>query len=156
MNCTAKDKRTGEAVEKQGHRRTWEVRDILRAHDGQKAHAVPPMKSGKTDMREAQRDQDTKHDRLEDRIKRYEPGDHTVKGPASVLAHMDARLRAGGVSEKDRESARDHAAKLLSRSVTDGNEIPMQKLANVTKLQEVQAGDGQEQKTRNSRDRQKC
>lgn len=51
-------------------------------------------------MADKQREQDTKSDRLEDRIKRYEPGDHAAKGPASVLAHMDARLRAEGVSER--------------------------------------------------------
>lgn len=85
-----------------------------------------------------QREQDTKSDRLEDRIKRYEPGDHGAKGPASVLAHMDARLRAEGVSEKDRETARDHAAKLLSQGMESGSQISVQKLANVTKEQEAQ------------------
>ena len=89
-------------------------------------------------MADKQREQDTKSDRLEDRIKRYEPGDHAAKGPASVLAHMDARLRAEGVSKKDRETARDHAAKLLSQGMKAGRQIPIQKLANVTKEQEAQ------------------
>ena len=51
---------------------------------------------------------------------------------------MDARLRAEGVSEKDRETARDHAAKLLSQGMKAGRQIPVQKLANVTKEQETQ------------------
>ena len=89
-------------------------------------------------MADKQREQDTKSDRLEDRIKRYEPGDHAAKGPASVLAHMDARLRAEGVSEKDRETARDYAAKLLSQGMKAGRHIPVQRLANVTKEQEAQ------------------
>ena len=136
-----KDQKTGEEVERQGHRRLWDAKDVER--ETQLQRAAPGKSAAKatteeTPMADKQREQDTKSDRLEDRIKRYEPGDHAAKGPASVLAHMDARLRAEGVSEKDRETARDHAAKLLSQGMKASRQIPVQKLANVTKEQEAQ------------------
>lgn len=136
-----KDQKTGEEVERQGHRRLWDAKDIERETQPQRAaqgKSAAKATTEETPMADKQREQDTKSDRLEDRIKRYEPGDHAAKGPASVLAHMDARLRAEGVSEKDRETARDHAAKLLSQGIKSGREIPVQKLANVTQEQEVQ------------------
>lgn len=136
-----KDQKTGEEVERQGHRRLWDAKDIERETQPQRAtQGKSAAKATTKEMRMAdkQREQDTKSDRLEDRIKRYEPGDRAAKGPASVLAHMDARLRAEGVSEKDRETARDHAAKLLSQGMKAGRQIPVQKLANVTKEQETQ------------------
>jgi len=135
-----KDQKTGEEVERQGHRRLWDAKDIEREAQPQQRTAqgkfAAKATTEETPMADKQREQDTKSDRLEDRIKRYEPGDHAAKGPASVLAHMDARLRAEGVSEKDRETARDHAAKLLSQGMKAGRQIPVQKLANVTKDQE--------------------
>lgn len=112
-----KDQKTSEEVERQGHRRLWDAKGIEREAQPQRASqgkSAAKTTTEETPMADKQREQDTKSDRLEDRIKRYEPGDHAAKGPASVLAHMDARLRAEGVSEKDRETARDHAAKLLS------------------------------------------
>ena len=136
-----KDQKTGEEVERQGHRRLWDAKDIEREAQSQRAAQGKPVAKTTTEetpMADKQREQDTKSDRLKDRIKRYEPGDHAAKGPASVLAHMDARLRAEGVSEKDRETARDHAAKLLSQGMKAGRQIPVQKLANVTKEQETQ------------------
>jgi hypothetical protein len=136
-----KDQKTGEEVERQGHRRLWDAKDIEREAQPQRAaqgKSAAKATTEETPMADKQREQDTKSDRLEDRIKRYEPGDHAAKGPASVLAHMDARLRAEGVSEKDRETARDHAAKLLSQGMKAGRQIPVQKLANVTKEQETQ------------------
>ena len=137
-----KDQKTGEEVERQGHRRLWDAKDIEREAQPQRTaqgKSAAQATTEETPMADKQREQDTKSDRLEDRIKRYEPGDHAAKGPASVLAHMDARLRAEGVSEKDRETARDHAAKLLSQGMKAGRQIPVQKLANVTKEQEAQA-----------------
>ena len=136
-----KDQKTGEEVERQGHRRLWDAKDIERETQPQRAaqgKSAAKATTEETPMADKQREQDTKSDRLEDRIKRYEPGDHAAKGPASVLAHMDARLRAEGVSERDREAARDHAAKLLSQGMKAGRQIPVQKLANVTKEQEAQ------------------
>ncbi|MBR9841154.1 MAG: hypothetical protein GYB50_25225 [Rhodobacteraceae bacterium] len=136
-----KDQKTGEEVERQGHRRLWDAKDIERETQPQRAaqrKSAAKATTEETPMAGKQREQDTKSDRLEDRIKRYEPGDHAAKGPASVLAHMDARLRAEGVSEKDRETARDHAAKLLSQGMKSGRQIPVLKLANVTKEQEAQ------------------
>lgn len=139
-----RDQKTGEEVERQGHRRLWDAKDIERETQPQRVaqgKSAAKATTEETAMADKQREQDTKSDRLEDRIKRYEPGDHAAKGPASVLAHMDARLRAEGVSEKDRETARDHAAKLLSQGMKAGRQIPVQKLANVTKEQETQARD---------------
>ena len=136
-----KDQKTGEEVERQGHRRLWDAKDIEREAQPQRTaqgKSAAKATTEETPMADKQREQDTKSDRFEDRIKRYEPGDHAAKGPASVLAHMDARLRAEGVSEKDRETARDHAAKLLSQGMKAGRQIPVQKLANVTKEQETQ------------------
>ncbi|MGY9048365.1 hypothetical protein P775_20165 [Puniceibacterium antarcticum] len=157
-----KDKKTGEEVERQGHRRLWDAKDIERSGDIAKGPPEAPQKRDEptmieqaspepqkaknaakssgdaTEPSDKQRQQDTNSDRLEDRIKRYEPGDQAGKGPASVLAHMDARLRAEGVPEKDRENARNHAATLLSQSVKSGRDIPVQKLANVTREQEAQ------------------
>lgn len=139
-----KDQKTGQEVEREGHRRIWDAKDIEREAQPQRAaqgKSAAKATTEETPMADKQREQDTKSDRLEDRIKRYEPGDHAAKGPASVLAHMDARLRAEGVSEKDRETARDHAAKLLSQGMKAGRQIPVQKIANVTKEQEAQARD---------------
>lgn len=44
------------------------------------------------------------------------PRDQTVKGAASVLAQMDARIRVEGASEKDRGSVRREAALILAVS----------------------------------------
>lgn len=152
-----KDQKTGEEVERQGHRRLWGAKDIEREAQAQRAtqgNSAAKATTEETPMANKQREQDTKSDRLEDRIKRYEPGDHTAKGPASVLAHMDARLRAEGVSEKDRETARDHAAKLLSQGMKSGRQIPVQKLANVTKEQEAQVRGATAKETRPVPERQ--
>ncbi|WP_428929668.1 LPD7 domain-containing protein [Marinibacterium sp. SX1] len=152
-----KDQKTGEEVERQGLRRLWDAKDIERETQPQRATqgtSAAKATTEETPMADKQREQDTKSDRLEDRIKRYEPGDHAAKGPASVLAHMDARLRAEGVSEKDRETARDHAAKLLSQGMKSGRPIPVQKLANVTKEQEAQVRGATAKETRPVPERQ--
>ena len=152
-----KDQKTGEEVERQGHRRLWDAKDIEPEAQAQRAtqgKSAAKATTEETPMADKQREQDTKSDRLEDRIKRYAPGDHAAKGPASVLAHMDARLRAEGVSEKDRATARDHAAKLLSQGMKSGRPIPVQKLANVTKEQEAQVRGATAKETRPVPERQ--
>ncbi len=140
------DKRTGEEVERQGHRRLWDARDIQRAAEvdmGEPSvvEAQPQEKSaaeaeGNSTVSDKSREQAMSSERLEDRIKHYEPGDQAVKGSASVLAQMDARMRAGGVSEKDREAARENVAKLLSQGLQAGRSVRVQTLANVSREQE--------------------
>ncbi|WP_226627856.1 LPD7 domain-containing protein [Alloyangia pacifica] len=140
------DKKSGEEVERQGHRRLWDARDIQRAAEVNRGapdavEAQPQEKSaaeaeGKNTVSEKPREQEMSSERLEDRIKHYEPGDQAVKGPASVLAHMDARMRAGGVSEEDREAARANVAKLLSQGLQAGRSVQVQSLANVFREQE--------------------
>lgn len=130
----------GAEIERQGHRRLWEAKEIDRAPDPARAspaHPAPASDIGEAGKTPKPHEPDTKTDRLEDRIKRYAPGDQAAKGPASVLAHMEARLRAEGVPEKDREDARSHAAKLLALAVRNGREVPVQKLANVSREQEA-------------------
>ncbi|MBE9639817.1 LPD7 domain-containing protein [Salipiger mangrovisoli] len=140
------DKKSGEEVERRGHRRLWDARDIQRAAEVNRGapsvvEAQPREKSAavaeeNSTVSDKPRDQELSSERLEDRIKHYEPGDQVVKGPASVLAHMDARMRAGGVSEKDREAARENVAKLLSQGLQAGKSVRVQSLANVSKEQE--------------------
>lgn len=140
------DKKSGEEVERHGHRRLWDARDIVRKAEVNRGapsvvQAQPQEKSagaaeGGSDMSDKPREQELSSERLEGRIKHYGPGDQAVKGPASVLAHMDARMRAGGVSEKDREAARENVAKLLSQGLQVGKSVRVQSLANVTREQE--------------------
>uniref|UniRef100_A4X0P8 Large polyvalent protein-associated domain-containing protein n=1 Tax=Cereibacter sphaeroides (strain ATCC 17025 / ATH 2.4.3) TaxID=349102 RepID=A4X0P8_CERS5 len=147
MTYTAKDPATGDDVAREGHRRRWDVQDIERAPQRSSAQAQPHAETsarqpqtGSPAMADKPREQDTRHDRLEDRIKRYEPGDTPVKGAASALARMDAEMRAAGVGERDREVARGEASKLIAQSLRAGAEFQVQKLANVTREQVGEAG----------------
>ncbi|UIJ33276.1 hypothetical protein LV780_21520 (plasmid) [Cereibacter azotoformans] len=147
VTYAAKDPATGDEVAREGHRRRWDVQDIERAAHRAAAQAQPlaetatrQPQTGSPAMADKPREQDTRHDRLEDRIKRYEPGDTPVKGAASALARMDAEMRAAGVSEGDREAARGEASKLLAQSLRAGTPFQVQKLPNVTREEVREAG----------------
>ncbi|MCE6967521.1 LPD7 domain-containing protein [Cereibacter sphaeroides] len=148
VTYSTKNPETGEEITREGHRRRWDARDIERASNREAAlvepRATPTLKPypGSTAMAEKSREQDTHADRLEDRIKRYAPGDTAVKGAASALARMDAEMRAAGVGERDREVARGEVAKLLAQSLRAGAQLQVQTLANATREQVGQAGAG--------------
>ncbi|MCE6958124.1 hypothetical protein LAZ40_03515 [Cereibacter sphaeroides] len=136
-----KNPETGEKITREGHRRRWEAHDIERAPN-REAPLVEPGSTltlkphpGSTAVAEKPREQDTRSDRLEDRIKRYEPGDTTVKGAASALARMETEMRAAGVGEKDREIARDEASRQLAHGLRAGAQYEVRTLPNVTKEQ---------------------
>lgn len=152
VTYTTIDKKTGEEVSREGERRIWNVRDIERDIKASQRHDEPmqsesyrsassksPQQAEAPEMTEKNREQNTGSDRLEDRIKNYEPGDKAVRGAASTLARMEVEMRAAGVPEKDRKTVRTEATKLLARGVRNGAEYPVQKLPNVTKEQVAKA-----------------
>lgn len=154
---TTTDKKTGEQIQREGERRIWDAKDIERGIEApqkkdepqlfeneRKAETKPPAQEG-SNMANKEREQNTASDRLEDRIKKYEPGDTQVKGAASTLTRMDAELRAAGVSEKERETARNEASKMLAHGVSRGQQYPVQKLPNVSKEQVAQAQEASKQ-----------
>ncbi len=152
VTYTTRDKATGEDVQREGHRRIWEARDIERGNGAPQRKDEPvlveadrpatptkPTSSEAPKVTDTQRSQDTDSARLEDRIKTYEPGDTPVRGAASTLARMEAEMRAAGVSEKDREAARDEASKILAKGIEKGLQYPVQTLPNVSREQIVKA-----------------
>lgn len=154
VTYTTRDKETGEDVQREGHRRIWEARDIERGTgfpqrtnepaliETDRSDANPNADSSEASkVTDTQRKQDTDPARLEDRIKTYEPGDTPIRGAASALARMEAEMRAAGVPEKDREAARDEASKILAKGLEQGVQYPVQTLPNVSKEQIAKAQD---------------
>ncbi|WP_141117964.1 hypothetical protein [Leisingera sp. JC1] len=90
-------------------------------------------------MPDKDREQQPAADRLEDRIRHFEPGDEQVKGAASIVAKTDAALRHAGVPEEDRERALSNLAGNLAESLRAGKTFDVQKLPNVTREQEAEA-----------------
>lgn len=155
VTYTTRDKATGEDVQREGHRRIWEARDIARGNGApQRKDELALIETDRPDalakttsseapnMPDTQRKQDTDPARLEDRIKTYEPGDTPVRGAASALARMEAEMRAAGVPEKDREAARDEASKILAKGIEKGVQYPVQTLPNVSSEQIAKVQEG--------------
>ena len=162
VTIQVKDPKTGETSEREVQRRTWVAEDIERAEAKsrkaaeaavkmkepqftEQAPAAPvgpaaqqsnPETSGIPDK---DREQQPATDRLEDRIRRFEPGDEQVKGAASIVAKTHAALRHAGVPEEDRERALSNLAGNLAESLRVGKIFDVQKLPNVTRKQEAEA-----------------
>ncbi|WP_083194242.1 hypothetical protein [Leisingera sp. JC1] len=103
---------------------------------GPAAQQSNPEASGIPDK---EREQQPATDRLEDRIRHFEPGDEQVKGAASIVAKTDAALRHAGVPEEERETALSNLAGNLAESLRAGKTFDLQKLPNVTREQEAEA-----------------
>lgn len=157
-----KDPKTGEISEREVQRRNWVAEGIERAEAKspkpaeaavkmnepqftEQAPAAPVGPAAQQSNPEASgipdkdREQQPATDRLEDRIRRFEPGDEQVKGAASIVAKTDAALRHAGVPEEDRERALSNLSGNLAESLRVGKIFDVQKLPNVTREQEAEA-----------------
>lgn len=162
VTVQVKDPKTGEISERDVQRRNWVAENIERAEaKGRKvseaavkeyeaqmidqatavqaAHEATQSKPETEGMPDKDREQQPATDRLEDRIRRFEPGDEQVKGAASIVAKTDAALRHAGVPEEDREKALSNLAGNLAESLRAGKTFDVQKLPNVTREQEAEA-----------------
>ncbi|MBY6141955.1 hypothetical protein KUV26_21185 [Leisingera daeponensis] len=157
-----KDPKTGEISERDVQRRNWVAEGIERAEAKSRKPAETAVKMNEplladqvpvapvgpaaqksnleaSGMPGKDREQHPAADRLEDRIRHFEPGDEQVKGAASIVAKTDAALRHAGVPEEDRERALSNLAGNLAESLRAGKTFDVQKLPNVTREQEAEA-----------------
>ena len=134
VTVKSRDPKTGEERELQTFRREWGARDIERAKTQDSAQVEPVQKQDEAVI-------DTRHtDRLEDRLKEKDAsGDPELRGAASILARLDAEMRAAGVPEKDRLTVRDLAASELAKGIREGRQYDVQKLPNVSIAQQMAA-----------------
>ncbi|WP_120632548.1 LPD7 domain-containing protein [Ruegeria sp. EL01] len=157
-----RDPKTGEEREKQTFRREWGAREIERAPEQVKPGVEPVQKrdvaviettsnptkaaaetasppvgdNGSTAPPKQEQDPDPLAERL---IQKEAAQDPALRGAASVLAHLDAELRAAGISEKDRTTFRDHASRELADGLRAGRQYDVQRLPNVTTEQQKRA-----------------
>nr|WP_299961172.1 LPD7 domain-containing protein [uncultured Roseobacter sp.] len=131
VTVKSRDPKTGEEREIQTFRREWGARDIERA-PRENARVEPVQKRDEAVV-------ETSHpDRLEDRLKQKDAaGDPQLQGAASILALLDAEMRAAGVPEKDRATVRDLAASELAKGIREGRQYDVQKLPNVSIAQQM-------------------
>ncbi|UWQ86013.1 LPD7 domain-containing protein [Leisingera caerulea] len=162
VTVQVKDPKTGEISEREVQRRNWIAEDIERAearsrkpaeaavkmNEPQLADQAPAVPDGPASQQsnletsgipDKEREQQPATDRLEDRIRHFEPGDEQVKGAASIVAKTDAALRHAGVPEEDRERALSNLSGNLAESLRVGKIFDVQKLPNVTREQEAEA-----------------
>ena len=134
VTVKSRDPKTGEEREIQTFRREWGARDIERAKTQDNAQVEPVQKQDEAVI-------DTRHtDHLEDRLKEKDAaGDPELRGAASILARLDAEMRAVGVPEKDRQTVRDLAASELAKGIREGRQYDVQKLPNVSVAQQMAA-----------------
>lgn len=134
VTVKSRDPKTGEERDIQTFRREWGARDIERARTHENAPVEPVQKRDEVVL-------ETSHpDRLEDRLKQRDAvGDPQLRGAVSILAKLDAEMRAAGVPEKDRATVRDLAASELAKGMRDGRQYDVQKLPNVSIVQQVAA-----------------
>ncbi len=134
VTVKSRDPKTGEEREIQTFRREWGARDVERAASQEKDRVEPVQKRDEHVI-------DTSHpDRIEDRLKQRDAaGDPRLRGAASILAKLDAEMRAAGVPEKDRAAVRDLAASELAKGIREGRQYDVQKLPNVSIAQQVAA-----------------
>ncbi|MGB7243165.1 MAG: LPD7 domain-containing protein [Sulfitobacter sp.] len=134
VTVKSSDPKTGEEREIQTFRREWGVRDIERAVTQEKNRVEPVQKRDEDVIETGQ------PDRLEDRLKQKDAaGDPELRGAASILARLDAEMRAAGVPEKDRATVRDLAAGELARGIRAGRQYDVQRLPNVSIAQQMAA-----------------
>lgn len=134
VTVKSRDPKTVEEREIQTFRREWGARDIERAASQEKDRVEPVQKRDEHVI-------DASHpDRIEDRLKQRDAaGNPRLRGAASILAKLDAEMRAAGVPEKDRATVRDNAASELAKGICDGRQYDVQKLPNVSIAQQVAA-----------------
>ena len=134
VTVNSRDPKTGEEREIQTFRREWGARDIERAKTQDSAQVEPVQKQDEAVI-------DTRRTaRLEDRLKEKDAaGDPELRGAASILARLDAEMRAAGVPEKDRATVRDLAASELAKGIREGRQYDVQKLPNVSLAQQMEA-----------------
>lgn len=133
VTVKSRDPKTGEEREIQTFRREWGARDI--DHAPRENIRVEPVQKHDEAVVE------TSHpDRLEDRLKQKDAaGDPQLRGAASILALLDAEMRAAGIPEKDRATVRDLAASELAKGIRYGRQYDVQKLPNVSIAQQMAA-----------------
>lgn len=131
VTVKSRDSKTGEERDVQTFRREWGARDIERA-TRENARVEPIQKNDEAVV-------ETSHpDRFEDRLKQEDAaGDPQLRGAASILALLDAEMRAAGVPEKDRATVRDLAASELAKGIREGRQYDVQKLPNVSIAQQM-------------------
>ncbi|WP_306115045.1 LPD7 domain-containing protein [Roseovarius sp. MMSF_3305] len=134
VTVKSRDPKTGEERDIQTFRREWGARDIERARSPEKDNIEPVQKRDEAVI-------ETSHpDRLEDRLKQKDAADDPqLRGAASILAKLDAEMRAAGVPEKDRATVRDLAASELAKGIREGRQYDVQKLPNVSIAQQMAA-----------------
>lgn len=132
VTVKSRDPKTGEERDIQTFRREWGARDIERARSLEEDSVEPVQKRDDAVL-------ETIHpDRLEDRLKQKDAaGDPKLRGAASILAKLDAEMRAAGVPEKDRATVRDLAASELVKGIREGRQYDVQKLPNVSIAQQM-------------------
>ena len=134
VTVKSRDPKTGEERDIQTFRREWGAKDIERASSKETTTVEPVQKCDEAVI-------ETGHpDRLEDRLKeKNAAGDPQLRGAASILAKLDAEMRAAGVPEKDRATVRDLAASELAKGIREGRQYDVQKLPNVSIAQQKAA-----------------
>lgn len=134
VTVKSRDPKTGEEREFQTFRREWGARDIERARTQENVSVEPVQKNDEAVV-------ETNHsDRLEDRLKEKDVADDPkLRGAGSILAKLDAEMRAAGVPEKDRATVRDLAASELAKGIREGRQYDVQKLPNVSIAQQMAA-----------------
>ncbi len=134
VTVKSREPKTGEEREIQTFRREWWAKDVERAASQEKDRVEPVQKRDEHVI-------ETSHpDRIEDRLKQKDAaGDPQLRGAASILAKLDAEMRAAGVPEKDRAAVRDLAASELAKGIREGRQYDVQKLPNVSIAQQVAA-----------------
>ena len=155
-----RDPKTGEEHDKQTFRREWGARDITRAPGREETRIEPVQKRDETVIeptpqiaqgkgavsepnnseKPRQPEQDQNSDRLEERLNRKDAaGDPLLRGATSILARLEAEMRAADVSEKDRATLRGLATHELANGLREGRLYDVQRLANVTVSQQMAA-----------------
>lgn len=128
------DPKTGKERDIETFRREWGARDIKRTVSQDKDRIDPVQQRDESVI-------ETVHpDRLEERLKQKDAaGDPQLRGAASILALLDAEMRAAGIPEKDCTIVRDLASSELARGIREGRKYDVQKLPNVSIAQQLAA-----------------
>lgn len=134
VTVKSRDPKTGEERDIQTFRREWGAKDIERVSTKETTTVEPIQKRDEAVI-------ETSHpDRLEDRLKQKDAADDSrLRGAASILAKLDAEMRAAGVPEKDRATVHDLAASELAKGIREGRQYDVQKLPNVSGAQQMAA-----------------
>lgn len=158
------DPKTGEERDIETFRREWGARDISREAERENSRVKPIQKrdeavietSSSADLdskgqsvtsktaedgdKSNMPEQERPNDRLEDRLNQKEAArGPQLRGAASILARLDAEMRAAGVPEKDRATVRDLATSELAKGIRDGRRYDVQRLPNVSMAQQLAA-----------------